>query len=136
MVGSSAREPSSDLAEEEPAPTPDQYKRQRSAFVRVPAVPLPCPPVVEPPVYCDESTGLFGSELRPVPDEPAPAPVPLKSTGPIDAEPLLLPVAANPAPVPVTLKRTGRNGAELLLVPADETPAADPEPLSSTGAVD
>ena len=43
MVGSSAREP---LAgpDEEPAPAPDQYKRHRSAFVRVPTVPLPCPP--------------------------------------------------------------------------------------------
>jgi len=40
MVGSFAREP---LAgpDEEPAPAPDQYKFQRSAFERVPSVPLP-----------------------------------------------------------------------------------------------
>jgi len=56
-VGSLAREPSSEPDDEEPAPAPDQYKRQISAFDRVPPVPLPCPPAPDPPAYCDDSAG-------------------------------------------------------------------------------
>ena len=76
MVGSAAREPSSELDDEEPAPEPDQYNFQRSAFVRGPTVPLPCPPTPDPPLYCDDSAGPF--VLRPPlePDVEPPAPDP------------------------------------------------------------
>ena len=40
MAGSSAREPFSEPDDEEPAPAPDQYQRQSSAFDRVLPVPL------------------------------------------------------------------------------------------------
>ena len=53
---------------EEPAPNPAPYKSQRSLPLSVPLlfVPLPCPPAFKPPLYREESTGLFGSEVLPV----------------------------------------------------------------------
>ena len=75
-VGSFAREP---LAgpDEQPAPAPDQYKRQSSAFDRVPPVPLPCLPAPDPPVYCDDSAGPFWLTPPVEPDVEPPAPDPV-----------------------------------------------------------
>ena len=186
IVRSFATEPLSE-PDEEPAPAPDQYNRQSSAFVRLPSaslpwppslelpascdksagrfdeeppvapeeeevapnpapyksqrslppaelpvfVPLPCPPAFEPPVYCDESTGLFGSGLLLVTegDEPAADPVPLKRAGPYGVDPLVLPAEGAPLPEPVPLNITGLFGGKLLLPPDVEEPVPDPVPL-------
>ena len=76
MVGPSATEPSSELDEEEPAPEPCQYKFQRSAFERVPSVPLPCPPAFEPSVYWVKSVKRFDEEPPLVPEEEEAVPNP------------------------------------------------------------
>ena len=96
-------------------------------------MPLPCVPAVEPPVYCDKSTGLFGSGLPPVVEvvEPVPEPEPPKSTGPFGAE-LPLPPVDEPVADPVPPKSTGPFGVELSLPPVDE-PVPDPVPPKSTG---
>ena len=64
------KEPPLAPEEEIAAPNPAPYMSQRSLPLSVPLlfVPLPCPPAFEPPVYCEESTGLFGSEVLPVPE--------------------------------------------------------------------
>ena len=56
-------------------------------------------------MYRDESTGLFGSELLPVPelDEPAPEPEPLDNARPPALELPLLPVEDEPVPEPELL---------------------------------
>jgi len=123
--------------EEEEAANPAPYKSQRSLPLSVPLllVPVPCPPVFEPPVYCDESTGPFGAELLlPLLDDPVPDPEPLRSTGPFGSE-LLLPLLDDPVPDPEPPRSTGPFGAELLLPLVDE-PAPDPVPQKSTGPVD
>ena len=99
-------------------------------------MPLPCVPAFEPPVYCDKSTGPFGSDLLlPLLDEPVPDPEPPKSTGPFGAE-LLLPLLDEPVPDPEPPRSTGPFGAELLPVPKDVELVPDPVPLKSTGPFD
>ena len=201
MVRSFARETLSEPFEE-PAPAPDLYRRQSSAFVSVPTVsspwgpaieppvapreeepfsdpapynnqrslppaelpvfvPVPCVPAFEPPVYCDKSTGPFGSEellLVPEGDEPVadpvppnarpsggdrllvpaveelvPDPEPLKRAGPYGVDPLVLPAEGAPLPEPVPLNITGLFGGKLLLPPDVEEPVPDPVPLKRIG---
>ena len=86
--------------DDEPAPDPAPYNNQRLPPLPV-LVPVPCPPGVEPPVYCEESTGQFGSELLPVPalDEPVPEPELLGSAKPPE---LLLPLPVGDEPAPET----------------------------------
>ena len=83
-------------------------------------------------MYCDKSTGPFGSDLLlPLLDEPVPDPEPPKSTGPFGAE-LLLPLLDEPVPDPEPPRSTGPFGAELLL-PLLDDPVPDHEPPRSTG---
>ena len=60
-------------------------------------------------MYCDKSTGLFGSGLPPVVEvvEPVPEPVPPKSTGPFGVELLPVPEGVELVPDPVPLNSTG-----------------------------
>lgn len=126
--------------EEEPAPSPAPYKSQRSLPLRVPPlfVPLPCVPAFEPPVYCDKSTGLFGSGLLPVVEvvEPVPDPEPLRRIGPFGVELLPVPEGVELVPDPVPPKSTGPFGVELPPVPEGVELVPDPVPLNSTGPFD
>ena len=72
-------------------------------------MPLPCVPAFEPPVYCDKSTGLFGSGPPPVVEvvEPVADPEPPKSTGPFGVELLPVPEGVELVPDPVPLNSTG-----------------------------
>ena len=132
---------------EEAAPNPAPYKSQRSLPLSVPLlfVPVPCPPVFEPLVYCDESTGPFGAELLlPLMDEPVPDPEPPRSTGPFGAE-LLLPLVDEPAPDPVPQKSTGPVDWEppvpavepsVGLPPVRTIPGGEETPGSKTAVID
>ena len=123
--------------DDEAAPNPTPYKSQRSLPLCVPLlfVPLPCPPVFERLVYCDDSTGPVGAELLlPLLDDPVPDPEPPRSTGPFGSE-LLLPPLDELVPDPEPPRSTGPFGAELLLPPLDD-PVPDPEPPRSTGPFD
>jgi hypothetical protein len=80
-------------------------------------------------VYCDKSTGLFGSGLLPIVevDEPVPDPEPPKSTGPFGVE-LPLPLVDEPVSDPEPPKSTGPFAVELPLPLVDE-PVPEPVPL-------
>ena len=133
--------------EEEEAPNPAPYKSQRSLPLSVPLllVPVPCPPVFEPPVYCDDSTGPFGSELLlPLLDDPVPDPEPPRSTGPFGAE-LLLPLLDDPVPDPEPPKSTGPVDWEpplpaaepsVGLPPLKTIPGGEETPGSKTAVID
>ena len=122
MVGSSAREPSSELDEEEPAPAPDQYKRQSSAFVRGLTVPLPCPPALEPSLDCDKRTKKLDVEslLAPAEEEADPDPAPYESQRslPLSVPLLFVPLPCPPAFEPPLYREesTGLFGSEVLPV--------------------
>ena len=145
MVGSFAREPLSE-PDEEPAPVPDQYIRQSSAFDRVPTVPLPCPPAPDPPLYCQDSAGpsVLTPPVEPDVEPPVPGLTRKEShRSPPDVvlpEPLLVtlpfPTPDPPldefAPDPVPQKSTGPFGL-ILLPPLLDEPVPDPEPPRSTG---
>ena len=124
------RQPSLAPDEGEPFPDPAPYKNQRSPPLPV-FVAVPCPPVFEPPVYCEESTGLFRSELLPARelDEPAPEPELLGSAKPPELEPLL-PVGDETAPKPELLGSASPPELELPL-PFEDEPALEPELLGS-----
>jgi len=130
-----AVEPSLATDEGEPFPDPAPYKNRRSPPLPV-FVAVPCPLVFEPPLYCEESTGLFRSELLPAPelDEPAPEPELLGSAKPPALE-LPLPVGAEPAPEPELLG-SARSPALELPLPVGDEPIPEPELLGSARPVD
>lgn len=145
-VRSFAREPLSEPVEE-PAPAPDLYKRQSSAFVSVPTVSSPWGPAIEPPVAPGEEEPFsvpapYNNQRSPpqrvfvaVPCPPVvESPVSCdKSTGPFGSEELLLvPEGDEPVADPVPLS-AGPSGADPLLVPGVEELVPDPEPLKRAG---